>query len=456
MALIKCPECQNEVSNTVKKCPHCGYKIKAHLEFQKNDNTRKKIITIIISMIIICGVLFGVLSLFLRHKHTWLPANCELPKRCEECGKTEGNPKGHDWIDATCKLPKSCKVCEATEGKENGHIYGNYTIITPTSCSVSGTEMATCAVCGDEDYRTIAKSAHTRGEWIVEEEPAFDHDGKKAQYCIVCEELVERTSFSMPEEDREKQYREACSYFAYADYVRNPEDNVGKYCKSYGEVAQVFYSEDGRTMYMRVYIEKFTGSLPDVWVVYTKEPGEDNVIEDDIISFYGRCNGTYTYNLTMGGTRTIPAVTAEYVDIGNNTTGKKSASSGSTSSGGNGMTMSSNVFCQEESGFKVTFKGIKDPALKYLREDQIRLIFDVENNTDRDVMLLMKDLAINNRTYDKAAGAAKLVAGTTGELYVDIKKEDLTNAGITSIDTISAHIWESEIGYTSRFSISIR
>jgi DNA-directed RNA polymerase subunit RPC12/RpoP len=28
MALIKCPECGKEVSNTTYRCPHCGYMVK--------------------------------------------------------------------------------------------------------------------------------------------------------------------------------------------------------------------------------------------------------------------------------------------------------------------------------------------------------------------------------------------------------------------------------------------
>lgn len=28
MALVNCPECQKEISNTLEKCPHCGYKLK--------------------------------------------------------------------------------------------------------------------------------------------------------------------------------------------------------------------------------------------------------------------------------------------------------------------------------------------------------------------------------------------------------------------------------------------
>lgn len=29
MALIKCPECGNDVSSTTYRCPHCGYMVKA-------------------------------------------------------------------------------------------------------------------------------------------------------------------------------------------------------------------------------------------------------------------------------------------------------------------------------------------------------------------------------------------------------------------------------------------
>ena len=28
MALVICPECNKEISDSVKKCPHCGYKLK--------------------------------------------------------------------------------------------------------------------------------------------------------------------------------------------------------------------------------------------------------------------------------------------------------------------------------------------------------------------------------------------------------------------------------------------
>jgi len=36
MALINCPECKNQISDSAKKCPHCGYSI-------KSENTRTEL-----------------------------------------------------------------------------------------------------------------------------------------------------------------------------------------------------------------------------------------------------------------------------------------------------------------------------------------------------------------------------------------------------------------------------
>ncbi len=44
MSLISCPECEKELSDTVKKCPNCGYKL---------SKSKKKLIIIFIMVIII-------------------------------------------------------------------------------------------------------------------------------------------------------------------------------------------------------------------------------------------------------------------------------------------------------------------------------------------------------------------------------------------------------------------
>lgn len=65
MALIKCKECGKEISNTVKKCPHCGF-INKEVK-QDKKNTRKdfikqhiKVISIIVIVLIVGTIGFIV------------------------------------------------------------------------------------------------------------------------------------------------------------------------------------------------------------------------------------------------------------------------------------------------------------------------------------------------------------------------------------------------------------
>lgn len=65
MALIKCPECQNEISDTVSSCPQCGYKIKGSIDVENIKNKiieNKKILLIVLGIIVaivIISNLFG-------------------------------------------------------------------------------------------------------------------------------------------------------------------------------------------------------------------------------------------------------------------------------------------------------------------------------------------------------------------------------------------------------------
>ena len=42
MALIKCPECGKEVSDTANSCPNCGFNIKKHIEDEKKKQELEK------------------------------------------------------------------------------------------------------------------------------------------------------------------------------------------------------------------------------------------------------------------------------------------------------------------------------------------------------------------------------------------------------------------------------
>ena len=61
MALMNCPECNREISDTVEQCPHCGYQLKKGYAEEDSKTTgrkfevfrrnRKKIIIVIIALL---------------------------------------------------------------------------------------------------------------------------------------------------------------------------------------------------------------------------------------------------------------------------------------------------------------------------------------------------------------------------------------------------------------------
>ena len=57
MALIKCPECGKEISDTIKKCPNCGYKNKKKL------NKKKFVIICIISLVLLIGGCISIITI---------------------------------------------------------------------------------------------------------------------------------------------------------------------------------------------------------------------------------------------------------------------------------------------------------------------------------------------------------------------------------------------------------
>ena len=98
------------------------------------------------------------------HEHTWADATCTEPKKCTECGETEGEPLGHDWTEATCEAPKTCSRCGATEGEPLEHDWAFATPDAPKTCKKCGaTEGEAVSV------RTIDLKGITGNSWKIVE-----------------------------------------------------------------------------------------------------------------------------------------------------------------------------------------------------------------------------------------------------------------------------------------------
>ncbi len=63
MALIKCPECAKEISDTAKKCPHCGYSLKS---IGKTISANKKNISTAAIVILLVALVIFAIKIFSR------------------------------------------------------------------------------------------------------------------------------------------------------------------------------------------------------------------------------------------------------------------------------------------------------------------------------------------------------------------------------------------------------
>ncbi len=93
----------------------------------------KHFIPILLCLLLTAAVLAGCSC-----NHQWSQANCQAPKTCTLCNKTEGEIGTHQWILASCKAPKTCKICQITEGEPIDHNWKDATTEAPKTCADCG------------------------------------------------------------------------------------------------------------------------------------------------------------------------------------------------------------------------------------------------------------------------------------------------------------------------------
>ncbi len=102
----------------------------------------------------------------------------------------------------------------------------------------------------------------------------------------------------------------------FSDILRNPTRNNGNQISIYGRVLQKQTS--GGTTVLRVGTGGYGYYDYVFYITYTSKDIDVTVIEDDYITIYGKCTGTKTYTTVLGGSVTIPSMTAEKIIFGRN------------------------------------------------------------------------------------------------------------------------------------------
>lgn len=98
---------------------------------------------------------------------------------------------------------------------------------------------------------------------------------------------------------------------SYDELARNPDEYEGELVKGSGNVLQVL---DGDTeVDMRVGTSE-SGYDDVVYLYYDPSIVNSRILEDDHVTYYGRSQGLYTYESTMGGSITIPLIKVHKIE----------------------------------------------------------------------------------------------------------------------------------------------
>lgn len=304
------PDTEKSDSGSVK---HVFDRAKAKLSgMSKKQKLILGIVSGALAFIIVLAMLFATHVICF---HDWKPADCTEPETCTICGETRGAKLGHEWSVATCTLPMICERCDEKYGSPLGHKVSEWTVVEESTCTKPGIQKGLCTVCEEEVTEELALKEHTPGEWEVTIEATETSNGERVKRCAVCDEVVEKESFSLTPAQIKDNFIKSCQSFSFKDLARNADSLKGKRIKAKGEVVQVLTTGDYYEMRVNITQGSYNIWSDTVYVTYFKDADAPNIIEDDIITFYGEIEGNTSYKTVLGATVTLPDIAAEYIDI---------------------------------------------------------------------------------------------------------------------------------------------
>lgn len=126
----------------------------------------------------------------------------------------------------------------------------------------------------------------------------------------------ERASSSSQATMSRSEYISNCTEIAYEDLARNPDKYKGQAFVFTGKVIQVAEPTYGNTVSLRINVTKGEYSWSDtIFATVELSKSEDRILEDDILTIYGDCEGLYTYESIVGRQVSLPSIDIRYFSI---------------------------------------------------------------------------------------------------------------------------------------------
>lgn len=110
------------------------------------------------------------------------------------------------------------------------------------------------------------------------------------------------------------EYIAGCTDIAYSDLARNPDKYKGQAFHFRGKVIQT--AAEGNTTYLRINVTEGEYVWSDTIFAEVYLPqSADRILEGDIITLYGDCEGVYTYESIVGKQVSLPSISIRFFTI---------------------------------------------------------------------------------------------------------------------------------------------
>lgn len=148
-------------------------------------------------------------------------------------------------------------------------------------------------------------------------EEQAEADRKAAEEAAKEEERKKQEAAAQQQKSKED-YMASCQTIDYKTLARNPDKYKGQSFKFTGEVMQVIEPTFGNTVTLLISVTKNPDIdiyTDNIYATVSVPDGVDRILEDDIITFYGDCEGMYNYESLLGQKISLPKISIKYYAV---------------------------------------------------------------------------------------------------------------------------------------------
>lgn len=150
-----------------------------------------------------------------------------------------------------------------------------------------------------------------------------NHSSELTSSTMQTQKTTKQTTTTISAATKEEAFKNECATIDFKTLSRNPDKYKGQKYKFTGEVIQVMEPTFSwsNTVTLRINITKevlyddYAMWSDTIYATVEVPDSEDRILEEDIITFWGTCEGLFSYETVMGNTVSLPKIHIEYYQI---------------------------------------------------------------------------------------------------------------------------------------------